>query len=227
MSLPFASSANLELGARIDRLVANELDHDDRRALLLQLDAAPENWRLCALAFLEDQAWRTALGRSRPQVAPIVQPPTPTSTRHRGRSSTTSRFPLAASLFIAVAAGGFLAGIGVVERSSLLAGIMARLNPPAASTQRSAEAKPTPGVSHSDDRSRTDRLALDEFATTDDRWAGERLATIPDYVKAQWERRGFQFEANRRLLGFDLQDGRRVAVPVDAVELDFVGRQPV
>ncbi len=227
MSRPFASSAVSEIGAQIDRLVANELDRDDRRALLLQLDAAPENWRLCALAFLEDQAWRTALGPAGSQPAPIAQPFIPKPSGPRGRSSTLSRFLVAASLFIAVAAGGFLAGNAAGERSNPWVRFMSRWNPPAALTQQSAEVKPTPGVGHSSDRSSTDGLAMDEFATADERWAGERLATIPDYVKAQWERRGFQFEENRHLLGLDLQDGRRVAVPVDEVELDFVGRQPL
>jgi hypothetical protein len=42
----------------IDRLVDGELGADERRDLLLALEAQPSGWRRCALAFLEAQAWR-------------------------------------------------------------------------------------------------------------------------------------------------------------------------
>jgi hypothetical protein len=41
-----------------DRLVDGELSGAERRALLESLDARPQAWRRCALAFLEAQTWR-------------------------------------------------------------------------------------------------------------------------------------------------------------------------
>src|SRR5258708_3997103 len=44
-----------------DRLADGELDTAARRALLSRLDDVPGGWRLCALAFLESQAWRSEM----------------------------------------------------------------------------------------------------------------------------------------------------------------------
>ncbi len=48
--------------ARFDRLVDDELSEEERRQLLGRLDDEPGGWRRCALAFLEAQCWRQALG---------------------------------------------------------------------------------------------------------------------------------------------------------------------
>jgi hypothetical protein len=45
-----------------DRLVDDELGEEERRELLGRLDDEPGGWRRCALAFLEAQCWRQALG---------------------------------------------------------------------------------------------------------------------------------------------------------------------
>src|SRR5688572_10243698 len=48
--------------ALLDRLVDDELSEEQRCRLLLALDAAGDGWKRCALAFLEAQSWRRALG---------------------------------------------------------------------------------------------------------------------------------------------------------------------
>ena len=58
-------------------------------------------------------------------------------------------------------------------------------------------------------------------------WVESQPSSIPDYVRAQLERQGYQIEENHRLLDLDLQDGRRVAIPVDEVAVDYVGRVPL
>jgi hypothetical protein len=45
----------------IDKLVDGELAPEERRQLLLELDAEPGGWRRCALAFVEAQTWRSEL----------------------------------------------------------------------------------------------------------------------------------------------------------------------
>ena len=47
---------------RLDLLVDGELNEDDRGELLRGLDREPDGWRRCAMAFLEAQAWKQALG---------------------------------------------------------------------------------------------------------------------------------------------------------------------
>jgi hypothetical protein len=46
----------------VDRLVDGELHDDQQRQLLLALEAQPDTWRRCALAFIEGQAWRHQIG---------------------------------------------------------------------------------------------------------------------------------------------------------------------
>ena len=56
---------------RIDRLVDGELSDDERRHLLASLEAQPDGWRRCALAFVEAQTWRGAMsGLLRENAAP-------------------------------------------------------------------------------------------------------------------------------------------------------------
>jgi hypothetical protein len=48
--------------SELDRLVDGELTDEGRRELLAVLEARPDGWRRCALAFLEAQAWRSEMG---------------------------------------------------------------------------------------------------------------------------------------------------------------------
>lgn len=47
----------------LDGLVAGELSGDQYRAVLRQLEATPDGWKRCALAFLEDQAFKQDLNQ--------------------------------------------------------------------------------------------------------------------------------------------------------------------
>ena len=55
-----ASTITLEDELLLERLVDDELDEDERDFILARLDEIPEGWRMCALAFLEDQAFRSS-----------------------------------------------------------------------------------------------------------------------------------------------------------------------
>jgi len=46
---------------RFDRLVDGEMSDTERRHFLASLDDEPGGWRRCAMAFLEDQAWRESM----------------------------------------------------------------------------------------------------------------------------------------------------------------------
>lgn len=58
----------------IDRLVDGELSGDERRHLLASLEAQPDGWRRCALAFVEAQTWRGAMGSLLQDSAAPVEP---------------------------------------------------------------------------------------------------------------------------------------------------------
>ncbi len=58
------SHSQMETEQTIQRLVDNQLD-DQQRARFLQIaERQPELWRQLALAFIEEQVWSTAIGRS-------------------------------------------------------------------------------------------------------------------------------------------------------------------
>ncbi len=219
-----------DLAAAIDRLVADELGTDDRRALLARLESTPDGWRRCALAFLEDQAWRSALAR--PAIESVPPPIAQPSTRpHRGKAGVrVGAYALAACLFALLAQVCFRAGVGSVKPQVL---------PEVTSTPPQLAPRPDPGpppgqplgwaslVDPSEGEALPRQVPILAATASNEKWLQEQPATIPDYVRAQWERRGFQIEERRRLVGLDLKDGRRVAIPVDEVAVDYVGRQPL
>src|SRR5262249_32693931 len=85
----------------LDRLVDGELPNAERRALLLRLESEPDGWRRCALAFLESQSWREAVGPLA-AAAPIPSRPIRTPRRRRSVARLTA---VAASLAAAFALG--------------------------------------------------------------------------------------------------------------------------
>jgi hypothetical protein len=214
----------------IDRLVDGELDDAERRELLLRLENDPEGWRRCALAFLEDQAWRKALAGvaspgSRPEPVEVT-PTLPMVVRGRAR-----RLAIAASVIAATFAAGFAAGgswrpPGRVEVAQ---------NPPAGTIKPASAGQDRPikqvGWLNLEDgsagESPTRRVPILSGPGLDDRWLRQQPPAVSDYDRAQWERRGYQVDERRRLVSVDLEDGRRVSIPVDEVQVEYVGQQPL
>lgn len=212
--------------AALDRLVDGDLDVPERRELLLRLEAEPDGWRRCALAFLEDQDWRRALAAPATPVGPE-----PVVGRPAGRARPSPlRISVAASLVAATFALGFAAG-------------GARRGPSAVEVARpetfkKGEPAPRPGrdpirevgfidvVDGSAGESRPERLPIISGPGLDDRWLREQPPSVSQYDRAQWERKGYEVEEHRRLVSVVLDDGRRVSIPVDEVELKYVGQQP-
>lgn len=97
----------------IDRLVDGELSESERRSLLSSLDAEPEGWRRCALAFLEAQTWRETFGEFTPparkppsEPAPRVLPPSPKKQKKKlGAMGTV--MAMAASFLMALGLGAW------------------------------------------------------------------------------------------------------------------------
>jgi hypothetical protein len=190
----------------IDRLVDGELPEPGRRALLARLDAAPDGWRRCALAFLEAQCWREALG-------PVAAPAGAVA-RAAGRAVGPPPAP-ARLRWLAATAAGMLAAfaLGWSVRGGDPAGSppapLARPgNPPAApgavviaaaGASEGPPAAPAPPGPAPEPRPFTESV-----------------------VRA-WESRGYRVERGARLVSMELPDGRRLAVPVDEVRLRFVG----
>ncbi len=216
----------------IDALVAGDLAESTRRDLLIRLDASPDGWRRCALAFLEDQAWRDALGGPIAAAPAGPTPATPDLALHprRRRRWLPIRAAAAASLAASTFAAGFaMGGASRVREVTPVAVVEPRAVPRPAV----AEEPTIRNVGYIDlvDRSAgetpPERVPILEGPGPDERWLQAEPSPVPDYVRAQWERRGFQMEERRRFVPLALEDGRRVSIPVDEVALEYVGQKPL
>ena len=227
-------SLETDLAAALDRLVAGDLTGDDRRALLLKLDTIPDGWRRCAVTFLEDQAWRTALGQ-----APILKREKPLTSpiRHQRRPLVVVRYALAAGLLGLVALTLFRLSVqrsvppdffDVPDGKSIAAKVPTPAVPKLVSNPGLGQPIAWVGVVHPDDgESLPQSVPVLAATEANEEWLQAQPATIPEYVRAIWERRGYQIEENHRLVELGLQDGQPVGIPIDEVSLDYVGRQPL
>ena len=214
--------------AAIDRLVDGELPEAERRDLLLRLENDPEGWRRCTLAFLEDQAFRKAMAGF---PFPSSLPEPATSISLRPRKTWTRRISVAATVLVATFAAGFAAG-GMLKASPKVQVARAdpgRVEAPADVPQRDEirEVGSFKLVDGSAGESPSRRIPILSGPGLNDQWLRDQPPSIPDYVRGRWERRGYQVEERRRLVSVELEDGRRVSIPVDEVEVDYVGQQPL
>ena len=59
------------------------------------------------------------------------------------------------------------------------------------------------------------------------RWLLEQPPPFSEHDVAVWERQGYELQQTRRLMSVPLADGRRATVPIDHVQLRYVGRDPL
>jgi anti-sigma factor RsiW len=218
--------------ASLDRLVDGDLPENERRELFLRLENDPEGWRRCALAFLEDQAWRKALtpavhAESALDASSSVAMPA----KVRRAKDWLVRGSLAASLMGLTFAAGFAArGLATVDHPVEVA----KSETPA-STSTSAAPQPDQIrevgslelVDSSAGESPPRRFPIRSGPGLDEKWLLSQPSSVPDYLRARWERQGYRLAERRKLVSVELGDGRHVSIPVDEVEVDYVGQQPL
>jgi hypothetical protein len=222
----------------LDQLVDGELTGEERRQLLLKLDNQTDGWRRCALAFLEAQAWGKECRAltSTPVKEPTVQPAVQRSAWPNSR--WTSFLAIAASFFVAFGLGLASRGVTWFDRREPVQ-FAQRASPPEKSP--TAAAASTPVVV--EDRSPqwdtvTVSLAGNQdgiaesfdlpFVTgegIDEQWLRSQPSAVPPQVLRALERLGHQVERQRAYLPIDLNDGRRVVVPVDQFNVRYVGER--
>ncbi|HVX15064.1 MAG TPA: hypothetical protein VHC22_27985 [Pirellulales bacterium] len=196
--------------ALIDRLATGELDEPSRRRLLAWLDREPLHWRRCALALLEareiEQAFAAWQGES-----PRPKPLRPIQER---RPSSRAILALAASILVAFCLGLFTRGLSVAPAPSVV-------EVPHPSSQQTP-AEPTQNERPSDEVQPHSTVAHQTVAAAP---SPVPAGPIPPYVRSQWERRGYQLISHPARLPVVLPDGRRVTVPVDQLQLNYVGQR--
>ena len=230
----------------LDLLVDDELSEQRRRDLLASLDHTPDGWRRCALAFLEAQCLQRELGRissSRPTEARLAKPPGGGAARGKQWQTLVA---MAASFLLALGLGTYWQGWFVADRDVALPPIerngsdepadlvvperLAEESSLAASdaahdTKENSDSWRLVSFAVSDgaDEVETVRIPAVERDSIDEVWRMNLTEVMPPEVARAIEDSGHRVRAQRRLLPLRMKDGRRLVVPVDQVELHYVG----
>ncbi len=239
----------------LDALVDGELPEAQRRELLERLDRVPGAWRACALAFLEAQCWKESLrAPSTPGPRPVEVHPS--RLHRRRAMGIGALLATAASLLVALGLGWGIGSVWRSGRSGSSGERLADVfeGPGAAtfvprpdsgleasrqiagSDYRSA---PGPVAPQAENPWRTVRVSLPgrlglgpheielpvtEAERLDESWF--RPAPLPAELCEGLRRLGYEIRQHRELVPAPLEDGRRVVMPVDQVEIRYVGNGP-
>jgi hypothetical protein len=228
MSHPESRFGDIEknLSDLIDRVVDGELSPGQLRDAVARLDASPDGWRRCALAFIEERALGELLREADVRPTPLDR------STIRSRSSRVRRLALAASL-IAMAFGAGWMGHGSMSREPLKSTeaiappVVAASweEEPAISVSPSAPVdSPATGPSPMPD---ANYLASESVEIPFEEWLQELPPPISAHDEAVLEREGYRVEQRRDVVLGTLDDGRLAAVPIDEVEVKYVGHIPL
>jgi hypothetical protein len=226
---------------RVDRLVDGELGEQERREFLARLDQEPGGWRRCTLAFLEAQCWKETFGPIARQGTSSEPPPTtvrPARSPWSGRLQTV--LAMAASFLLVfwvgshlpharpvspVAGGGAPSQLASAHHPPLTplhtvqdGGRFVQIGPP---RPMSPSGLKTVAVSAPTGSSL--RVPAVERNTIDPGWLQSLPAPMPEDVRQAFSRSGHEVQQHRELVPVQLNDGRRMVVPVDQVDVHYVG----
>jgi hypothetical protein len=222
-----------DMSGLVDRLVCGELNEATRGRVLAWLEEDRARWRLCGLAFLEAQTWSQAFvewprvenGCVSAPVSARLSAPEPVLRRRSEMSRTL------ATVACAFALGLVLHDFVVLPRPPAEQPVAGQ-NPPVVRDLDSPKMTPPPVDEHEpllaslDVRSggrtgpttpiRIPVVPARLEATQD----GRPSAEIPDYVRQQWERRGYKVSLERRFLFARLPNGEQIVVPVEQLHVN-------
>jgi hypothetical protein len=249
--------------SRFDLLVDDELSEEERRDLLMSLEREPGGWRRCALAFLEAQSWKQALGdinermgstfsptaidnqEARQVISPANQP----SNKPAHRAWLLEHFgtlaAMAASFFLALYLGTRLQEAwhgGAVDEPGLTI-VADKQNPeksiPQADNEQSLMAQSEPSADAVSGPWQTvtlslpagpegDRQSIDlpvtEQTNIDESWLQSlSLSAFPPELIQALQQNGYQLRQQQAILPLQMNDGRQLVVPVDQLEVQYVG----
>jgi hypothetical protein len=225
----------------LDRLVDGELSETDRRTLLLQLEREPEGWRRCALAFLEAQCWKQELGPmagssdeavvgAAAAVGQRAVPRLAAERRSSWRQYLATALTLGACFLIALALGMGLRG----SRGSLH-GPGSQITTVRDEVPLNSQTAPVAGssdkwelVTLSADspggQAETVQIPAVRRQAFDQGLFEQSSNVVPPEVQRVFERAGHEVLQQREIVPVPMQGGHRLMVPVDHVEIHYVGR---
>jgi len=232
--------SHLEHDSRFDRLVDGELDDEEYRELLATLDDRPEGWRRCALAFLEAQNW----GNEFKGVLKETDPPkTLAHVPSRAANKLGTLLAMAACFLVALFLGMYLRSWNsneqkvpsndslVVEHESQVDMPLDDKHEPKERTVVHAESRSNEPLGNvrfvlheaEDEKNRFVDVPFYELDRMDPKWYSDSAFSIPPNVIRELNQRGHQVRRDQRLIPVDLQNGRRVVIPIEQFEIVPVG----
>jgi hypothetical protein len=201
---------------RFDRLADGELDEAQRRELLANLDNEPNGWRRCALAFLESQCWKESF-------VPIARRESPVASAQQSMRNAPSRWRGRVEMLLAMA-GCFLVvflAVSHLQNRHERTGVVDQV----ASTPAKSPGAQTPWrmVTVASPSGEALKVPVKESDNLDPQWLRSLPSAMPNDVLQAFNRTGHQVEQHREFVPVSLQDGRKAVVPVDQVDIHYVG----
>ncbi len=227
---------------QVDLLVDGELSEADRRALLLQLEHEPDGWRRCALAFLEAQSWKAELGQVAPGPAldsarpEAVSQAEPNGRWQSWRQYAATTLAMAASFLLALVVVRGWSGGPHSPESSLVnqakdefrlpspVAVPGEHAVPAAGTTDNLETVTLTAPKSSDGPAETLQVQAQRRDAFDQGLLDHIPAAIPPEVQQAIEQAGHRIVQQREIVPVQMNDGRRLVVPVDHIQIHYVGR---
>ncbi|HVC95975.1 MAG TPA: hypothetical protein VND64_19965 [Pirellulales bacterium] len=239
----------------LDLLVDGELDESQRRAVLAWCERDPDGWRRCALTFLEVQSWGREMGTLAavafqsairdPQSA-IESTPAPRSAPGHPLSGSAPRselraprsflpplamaasFALAFTLGLLIRGGGFSTQDGPSDLATAGAGA----DDAGARPRSLADGRAQPPLDNvrlvwdgPQGTAETIELPVVEGKVLDENWLRGQPSALPAGLLEALERSGHRVLQRRELVPLNMQDGRRLVVPVDQVDVQPVNHR--
>jgi hypothetical protein len=219
----------------LDQLIDGELPDDQRHELLHRLEQEPGGWRTCALAFLEAQCFRETLRAApRQESAEFARIPPPKRSWLHGQVATV--LAMAASFIVALGIGLWLRDVWRGQGLATPGASQLAVSPDETPRLRpQVEPEPgnavrgmprtmmvsLPGAALGGQGSV--RLPVTEHDGLDESWTRTSPDLLPPEMREMLSRSGCEVRQSRQLLPLPMNDGRRLVVPVDDVEVRYVG----
>lgn len=189
---------------RIQRLVDGAMTDEDRRKFLDSLDQQPESWRELALAFVEEQIWRREIGKEQPGLAASEKPGAEPA-RPARRPSWGVLVAVAACILLLPCLGFYL---GQVSQRASLGALSDNQREIADNTEEPRQAVRQPVFSQEQIDGYAQPMQAGVRTT-----ANDRLASL-----------GYRLDSRTQYLSGQLDDGRRLVVPVRTMMVNYYGQ---
>lgn len=217
----------------LQRLVDGELSQAAQQDLLRRLDESPGGWRAVALAFVEQHVFADASQ----ELAEERLPPKPAAAQPELRARRIHWPTVAAAVALGIGLGLFGGGLVPPHPSGAPETIVdadpEAVNPGGtidepeateATQQQVVEPVPVMSLEFASSDSAEEVWTIpvyDPGDMSEDYWNVEDI--VPPEVRSVFSREGYLLDHHREFYSVPLDDGSRVAVPVDTVQVRYAG----